>query len=196
MSSTNRGTQRNADDYYVTPHWLIEDFLAAFAENNILVCSPDEYPRVLDPSAGGCDKYPMSYPAVLEKEGFTVESWDIREDSRANLTGVNFLNVPSYESRKYDMIITNPPFNQAQAFTEHALEMVKEGGLVIMLQRLNWLGSQKRKPMWQSLPLAAVYVHSKRQGFDPEKSSKTDSTEYAHFVFCKGYELAPELFVI
>mgnify|MGYP003131718950 FL=1 len=196
MSSTNRGTQRNADDYYVTPHWLIEDFLAAFAENNMLVCSPDENPRVLDPSAGGCEQYPMSYPTVLEKHGFTVESWDIREDSRANLTGVNFLNVPSYESRKYDMIITNPPFNQAQAFTEHALEMVCEGGLVIMLQRLNWLGSQKRKPMWQKLPLAAVYVHSKRPGFDPQKPSKTDSTEYAHFVFCKGYELAPELFVI
>ncbi|MGP5155192.1 SAM-dependent methyltransferase [Pseudoalteromonas prydzensis] len=196
MSSTNRGTQRNADDYYVTPHWLIEDFLAAFAENNMLVYSPDENPRVLDPSAGGCDKYPMSYPTVLEQEGFFVESWDIREDSRANLTGVNFLNVPSYESRKYDMIITNPPFNLAQEFTEHALDMVCECGLVIMLQRLNWLGSQKRKPMWQKLPLAAVYVHSKRPGFDPQKPSKTDSTEYAHFVFCRGYELAPELFVI
>ncbi|GAA63902.1 hypothetical protein P20311_1692 [Pseudoalteromonas sp. BSi20311] len=196
MSSTNRGTVRNADDYYVTPHWLIEDFLAAFAENNILVCSPDENPRVLDPSAGGCDKYPMSYPTVLEKEGFTVDSWDIREDSRANLTGVNFLNVPSYESRKYDMIITNPPFNQAQAFTEHALEMVEDSCLVIMLQRLNWLGSQKRKPMWQKLPLAAVYVHSKRPGFDPAKPSKTDSTEYAHFVFCKGYPAAAEIFVI
>lgn len=196
MSSTNRGTQRNADDYYVTPHWLIEDFLAAFSENCRFRFDPEEYPLVLDPSAGGCDKYPMSYPTVLEKHGFNVNSWDIREDSRANLTGVNFLNVPSYESRKYDMIITNPPFNLAQEFTEHALEMVKEGGLVIMLQRLNWLGSQKRKPMWQKLPLAAVYVHSKRPGFDPQKPSKTDSTEYAHFVFCKGYELASELFVI
>ena len=196
MSSTNRGTQRNADDYYVTPHWLIEDFLVAFSENCRFNFDEQAYPLMLDPSAGGCDKYEMSYPTVLEKHGFNVNSWDIREDSRANLTGVNFLNVPSYESRKYDMIITNPPFNVAQEFTEHALEMVKEGGLVIMLQRLNWLGSQKRKPMWQKLPLAAVYVHSKRPGFDPQKPSKTDSTEYAHFVFCKGYELAPELFVI
>mgnify|MGYP006118449707 FL=1 len=196
MSSTNRGTQRNADDYYVTPHWLIEDFLAAFSENCRFNFDEQAYPLMLDPSAGGCDKYEMSYPTVLEKHGFNVNSWDIREDSRANLKGVNFLNVPTYESRKYDMIITNPPFNVAQAFTEHALEMVKEGGLVIMLQRLNWLGSQKRKPMWQKLPLAAVYVHSKRPGFDPQKPSKTDSTEYAHFVFCKGYELAPELFVI
>ena len=196
MSSTNRGTQRNADDYYVTPHWLIEDFLAAFSENCRFNFDEQAYPLLLDPSAGGCDKYEMSYPTVLEKHGFTVESWDIREDSRASLKGVNFLNVPSALLPKYGMIITNPPFNVAQEFTEHALEMVKEGGLVIMLQRLNWLGSQKRKPMWQKLPLAAVYVHSKRPGFDPQKPSKTDSTEYAHFVFCKGHELASELFVI
>jgi len=197
MSSTNRGTVRNADDYYVTPHWLIEDFLAAFAENNILACSPDEYPRVLDPSAGGCDKYEMSYPTVLEKEGFLVESWDIREDSRAGAKGVDFLQQPTGEyCDVYDMIITNPPFKLAQEFTEHALGMVNEGGLVIMLQRLNWLGSQKRKPMWQRLPLAAVYVHSKRPGFNPEKPSQTDSTEYAHFVFCKGYPAAAEIFVI
>lgn len=195
MSSLNRGTVRNDDDYYITPHWLIEDFLAAFAENNMLVCSPDESPRVLDPSAGGCDKYEMSYPTVLEKHGFTVDSWDIRADSRASVINCDFLQVKSLK-KPYDMIITNPPFNVAQEFTEHALEMVEYGGLVIMLQRLNWLGSQKRKPMWQKLPLAAVYVHSKRPGFDPEKPSKTDSTEYAHFVFCKGYELAPELFVI
>tara|TARA_B110000196_G_scaffold233795_1_gene202236 strand:- start:2700 stop:3290 length:591 start_codon:yes stop_codon:yes gene_type:complete len=196
MSSTNRGTQRNADDYYVTPHWLIEDFLAAFSENCRFNFDEQAYPRILDPSAGGCEQYPMSYPTVLEKHGFNiVDSWDIREDSRALIRGCDFLETnqtPNY----HDAIITNPPFNVAQEFTEHALKIVREGGLVIMLQRLNWLGSQKRKPMWQKLPLAAVYVHSKRPGFDPQKPSKTDSTEYAHFVFCKGYELAPELFVI
>ncbi|WP_288987081.1 class I SAM-dependent methyltransferase [uncultured Pseudoalteromonas sp.] len=195
MSSLNRGTVRNADDYYITPHWLIEDFLAAFAENNMLVCSPDESPRVLDPSAGGCEKYEMSYPTVLKKHGFNVESWDKRGNSRANVINCDFLEVEWLDSH-YDMIITNPPFNLALEFAEHALKLVKEGGLVIMLQRLNWLGSQKRKAMWQKLPLAAVYVHSKRPGFDPEKPSKTDSTEYAHFVFCKGHELASELFVI
>lgn len=194
MSSTNRGTVRNADDYYVTPHWLIEDFLAAFSENCRFRFGPEEYPLVLDPSAGGCEQYPMSYPTVLEKHGFTVISGDIREDSRAKEKGIDFLAVKRFPP--YDMIITNPPFKLAQEFTEHALSKMNEGGLVIMLQRLNWLGSQKRKPMWQSLPLAAVYVHSKRPGFNPEKPSQTDSTEYAHFVFCKGYELAPELFVI
>lgn len=195
MSSLNRGTVRNADDYYITPHWLIEDFLAAFSENNRFHFSPEEYPRVLDPSAGGCEKYEMSYPTVLKKHGFNVESWDKRGNSRANVINCDFLEVKRLDS-PYDMIITNPPFNLASEFTGHALKLVKEGGLVIMLQRLNWLGSQKRKAMWQKLPLAATYVHNKRPGFDPAKPSKTDSTEYAHFVFCKGHELAPELFVI
>ena len=196
MSSTNRGTVRNADDYYVTPHWLIEDFICAFSENCHFYLDPENQPLILDPSAGGCDKYEMSYPAVLEKHGFSVESWDIREDSRADCTGRDFLSIPASLLPSYHVIITNPPFKLAQEFTQQALEMIADGGFVIMLQRLNWLGSQKRKPMWQSLPLAAVYVHSKRPGFNPEKPSQTDSTEYAHFVFCKGYELAPELFVI
>lgn len=196
MSSVNRGTVRNADDYYITPHWLIEDFLAAFSENNRFIFDPEDGHIVLDPSAGGCEKYPMSYPTVLEKHGFVVESWDIRADSHARCHRRDFLSVNPIYTPSYQIIITNPPFNLAQEFTEQALEMVGSGGLVIMLQRLNWLGSQKRKPMWQKLPLAAVYVHSKRPGFDPAKPSKTDSTEYAHFVFCKGYELAPEIFVI
>ena len=125
MSSTNRGTQRNADDYYVTPHWLIEDFLAAFSENCRFNFDEQTYPRVLDPSAGGCEQYPMSYPAVLEKHGFNiVDSWDIREDSRALIRGCDFLKTnptPNY----HDLIITNPPFNKAQEFTEHALKIVR-----------------------------------------------------------------------
>lgn len=197
MSSTNRGVQRNKDDYYITPHWLIEDFLTALSENNCLCSSPFLNQRVLDPSAEGCEKYEMSYPSVMSQHGYSVESWDIRNDSRADITGRDFLEVSSEFQPKYDMIITNPPFYLAQEFTEHALKMVNNnGGLVIMLQRLNWLGSQKRKPMWQKLPLAAVYVHSKRPGFDPENPTKIDSTEYAHFVFCKGWQFASELFVI
>jgi hypothetical protein len=165
MSSVNRGTVRNANDYYITPHWLIEDFLAAFSENNRFTFDPEDSPIVLDPSAGGCEKYPMSYPTVLEKHGFVVESWDIRADSRANCHRRDFLSVNPIYTPFYQIIITNPPFNLAQEFTEQALEMVPNGGLVIMLQRLNWLGSQKRKAMWQKLPLAAVYVHSKRLNF-------------------------------
>ncbi|WP_440056109.1 SAM-dependent methyltransferase [Pseudoalteromonas sp. T1lg65] len=195
MSSTGRGYIRHEDDYYVTPHWMINDFLYAFDQDGI--SDFGSYNQILDPSAGGCEKYEMSYPSVLAQHGLIAESWDIRTDSRAERKGVDFLKQPTGpEHNQYDMIITNPPFRLSQEFVYHSLNMVRDGGMVIMLQRLNWLGSIKRKVMWQSLPLASVYVHSKRGAFNPEKPSKTDSIEYAHFVFCKGFRLPAELAVI
>ncbi|ATC93484.1 SAM-dependent methyltransferase [Pseudoalteromonas tunicata] len=193
MSSTNRGTVRNADDYYVTPQTMIDTFLSHF----LVEFSLPKDSVILDPSAGGCDKHEASYPAVLAQYGFNrVDSWDIREDSRAECKGIDFTNPNTIHPFSYDAVITNPPFKLADEFTYQALEMVREGGFVVMLQRLNWLGSQKRHAMWQELPLVAVFVHSKRPGFNPEKPNLTDSTEYAHFVFCKGAEPDARLFVI
>ncbi|TQF70476.1 SAM-dependent methyltransferase [Pseudoalteromonas luteoviolacea] len=198
MSSTNRLAERNADDYYVTPHWVIKEFLEAVDYKNTdrkrILCLGN---RILDPSAGGCGKHEMSYPLVLNSMGYhNVETWDIREDSRAAKTGVDFLQT---EGRgEYDTVITNPPFNLSMEFVQKGLEHVNDFGLVIMLQRLNWLGSKKRFEHWKQLPLHSVFVHHKRPGFNPEKPHRKDSIEYAHFVFCKSKPetLVPNLFII
>lgn len=190
MSSTGRGTVRNKNDYYVTPHWLIREFLPRFiAEHQIDVTKP-----TFDPAAGGCGKYPMSYPTVLPEFGFNnVTTADIRNDSRSeNANSDYFLN----NHLGHSLIITNPPFDRSVEFTQKAMREVNAGGHVVMLQRLNWLGSAKRKPFWATAPLKQIYVHHKRPSFDPEKPNKTDSIEYAHFVFQKGYRGATELSII
>ena len=81
--------------------------------------------------------------------------------------------------------MTNPPFNIAQQIIERALDDVIEGGEVIMLLRLNFLGAQKRKQFWQDTPLKHVFVLSKRPCFI---NGKSDSIEYAWFVWQDGYE--------
>lgn len=191
MSSTARGTTRNANDYYVTPHWLIREFLERFIpEHNI-----DVNETLLDPCAGGCDKHEMSYPTVLANFGFeNIITIDIREDSRAENKGVNYLgtSIPF----DIDLIITNPSFEDSVEITQKALSDVKNRGHVAMLQRLNWLGTKKRKAFWDKAPLKHVYIHHKRPGFDPVKPNKTDSIEYAHFVFQKGYQGAVNLSII
>lgn len=191
MSSTARGTIRNANDYYVTPHWLIREFLERFIpEHNI-----DVNETLLDPCAGGCDKHEASYPTVLAKFGFeNITTIDIREDSRAENKGVNYLDtsIPF----DIDLIITNPSFEDSVEITQKALSDVKNRGHVAMLQRLNWLGTKKRKAFWDKAPLKHVYIHHKRPGFDPVKPNKTDSIEYAHFVFQKGYQGAVNLSII
>ncbi len=181
MSSTCRGAERNANDYYVTPHWLIEQFLGRFIPAyNIDLTKP-----TFDPCAGGCGKYPMSYPTVLTKSGFTqVTTADIRADSRAANPSNDYFKSVNFG---YDLIITNPPFDRSIEVAKKAIREVNDNGHVVMMQRLNWLGTAKRKAFWDDAPLKHIYVHHKRPGFNPEFPNRTDSIEYAHFVFQKGY---------
>jgi len=190
MSSTARGTLRNAKDYYVTPQWLVAEFLARFVtEHNIDVTKP-----VLDPSAGGCGNQEMSYPKVLKIHNFIdVTTADIREDSRAASPNTDYF---SHINLGFDLIITNPPFDRSVEFTQKAIREVNANGHVVMLQRLNWLGTKIRKPFWDKAPLKHVYIHHKRPAFDPEKPNNKDSIEYAHFVFQKGYKGSVNLSII
>ncbi len=82
-------------------------------------------------------------------------------------------------------VITNPPFNIALSVIINALEHVDFGGEVIMLLRLNFLGSQERKPFFNKYPPKEIFVLSQRPKF---YNGKTDSIEYAWFVWQKGYK--------
>jgi len=84
------------------------------------------------------------------------------------------------ERERWGTIITNPPFYIAQEIAEKALA---EGDVVIMLQRLNWLGSHKRRKFWAAHMPSDVFVHHRRISFT---GGKTDSIEYAHFVWRPG----------
>lgn len=193
MSSTNRknSSERHISDYYITPIKTIELFLEKFLqiEGNI-------FSFVLDPCAGGDSSNPMSYPSALENLiAEDIITMDIREDSPAQIKE-DYLQV-SFDF-KFDVIITNPPFYIAQEIIEKSFEDIEDNGYVIMLLRLNFLGSQKRKPFWDRFPPKYIFVHSKRISFftDPKGNSVTDSVEYAHFVWQKGWQQPSILYII
>lgn len=206
MSSTNRGYDRHAADYYVTPQKEIKLFLSHFLEDEN-IDRPDRL-YWLDPCAGGLKtddidiftnpENEMSYPAVIEKEfGSAVSTWDIREDSLAECKKDYLTN--SIQDDMHDIIITNPPFYIAEKILEKALNDVQEGGYVILLLRLNFFGSQLRKPLFEKWMPKRCYVHHKRMNFITKKMNQDralqglpkltgDSIEYAHFVWQKGYK--------
>lgn len=178
MSSTNRGYERHKTDYYITPQkeialflYACQDYLPELFEANF----------IHDPCAGGDAENEMSYPVVLSK--FTdavISTSDIRKDSLAELKEHDFLKSDIMSQ----VFITNPPFYLAQEIIEKAIENVDDYGLVIMLLRLNFWGSKKRaKWLKENMPYAC-FIHSKRMSFT--KDGKTDSVEYAHFVWRKG----------
>ena len=177
MSSTNRSKARSLHvaDYYVTPISVIETFLQ---EQSIIDFTNL---TILDPCAGGDPSHCMSYPSALRNYTKDITSIDIREDSLAKYKQ-NYLltDIP----KVFDVIITNPPFNLAMEIIEKALQDVVDAGYVVMLLRLNFFGSKRRKPFFDKFPPLATYVHSKRISFTEEGT--TDSIEYMHCIWQKG----------
>ena len=178
MSSTKRGTTVKKDhDYYVTPLRCIRTFVEEFAKHELDLTKASI--KILDPAAGGDSKHPMSYPEVI---GRHVDTIDIRKDSLASRK-YNYLK--SIETG-YKVIITNPPFYLAEDFVEKSLDEVVKNGFVVMFLRLNYFGSQRRKRFFDRCMPKYCFVDHKRASFTD--NGKTDSIEYAHFVWQKGWD--------
>lgn len=183
MSSTLRSkTPRHQNDYYVTP---IDDVVLFLKELESVEGNIFEGKKVLDPSAGGDAINVMPYPtALVEHMGVNpkdITTIDIRQDSRAEIKG-DYLKLDM--SDKFDVVITNPPFNISLDMIKKALSELKEGGYAIFLVRLNYFGSKARKEFWDTILPKYTFVHSKRISFTPD--GKKDSIEYMHIVFKKG----------
>lgn len=196
MSSTHRGYDRHVTDYYVTPkdairvffgNWL-DDLMGEFHDDVLSVGTDPNKAKWLDPCAGGDEKHDMSYATVIKEEfdPEVLDTIDLRKDSRAEIKE-NYLWWQK-GANEYDVIITNPPFFLAREVIEKALSDVKENGYVVMLLRLNFFGSNERLSFWQKQLPVWAYVHHRRFSFTDD--GKTDSIEYMHAVWQKGYSPA------
>lgn len=195
MSSTHRGYDRHESDYYVTPQKYIKEFLSAFLVE-AKIDRPDRL-NWLDPCCGGDEKNEPSYVQVITDEfEATVCGIDIREDSKADVI-MDYLSCQKENMDNHDIIISNPPFYLAEEFIRKSLELVKDNGYVVMLLRLNFFGSQKRKELFENNMPEYCFIHHKRINFIPDsmkaeikrkglKPMSGDSIEYAHFVWRKG----------
>ena len=181
MSSTLRGYDRHKSDYYVTPDWIIDELFDAIPE----LFEEMDGRIALDPCAGGgivngTQAFGMPYPEALKRQGWEhIITMDVRDDSLAEIKH-DFLQWDT--KIDYDLIITNPPFAIAEEITRKALSLADpESGKVIMLQRLNWLGSASRDDFFTEYPPSLIVMHAKRPSFGGTTS--TDSIEYAHFIW-------------
>lgn len=85
---------------------------------------------------------------------------------------------------KFDVIITNPPFSASEDFLKKSKSELADNGTLIYLQRVNWLGSLKRIPLWEEVGLPNKFnILVPRVSFT---GTKTDSTEYAWFIWDYG----------
>jgi len=182
MSSTLRGYERHKTDYYITPKAVVRQFLKTFIEDEEI--NSLNGLAWLDPCCGGDVENEASYLSVIREDFKPKNSCgvDIREDSKADIVA-DFLKIEGEDIGTHDVIISNPPFKLAKEFIEHSMDLIEENGYVIMLLRLNFLGSISRRPFFKKYMPYKIYVHTKRISFT---NGSTDSIEYAHFVWRKG----------
>lgn len=182
MSQTRK---RVENDFYATPRNATEAIL------NMVELKGS----ILEPAAGQGHisvvlkrKYPyneiVSTDLVQRNEKFGVPIQG----------GIDFLTHDF--NRKFDNIITNPPFNMAQEFIERALQLADDK--VIIFAKIQLLEGNKRKEMFDNAPLKYVYVFSKRvnplrNGEELNENGKKWSNTmcFAWFVFEKEYEGEP-----
>lgn len=147
MSSTNRSENKDSKEWWETPHWAVRRLLEELYLPTGLW---------LEPCAGNG----RIIQAVNEDRPGAIE-WcavEVRKECKATLSKLDYTNVfcpqdffewntrtvaeklgRDVTNKKYfDVAILNPPFSMALEFVSRLLVLADH---VVMLQRVNWVGS-------------------------------------------------------
>lgn len=138
--------ERNADDYFPTPVWLLNRMVSTASIN------PTE--RVLEPSAGDggiasrmLDMVPSGFLLAVEIDNKRATKLSDRlkhkvaelqmPSSMVRVMCADFLNLepPQDEVNLYDRIVMNPPFSQGRGahHVRHAMRFLKPGGRLVAI---------------------------------------------------------------
>jgi hypothetical protein len=177
LSSTNRGHQKERNDFYPTPAWCVRRLL----EQLFLPSG-----RWLEPGAGE--------GAIIKATARSDIKWtalELRPSCRRSLEllikpsqvfiGDYLASAKSHPlgNQHFDVVLANPPFTSAMEFVQESL---RRASTVVMLLRLNFLATGKRSEFMRT-HCPDVYVLPDRPSFT---GKGTDSIEYGWFVWKQG----------
>lgn len=168
---------RADEDFYVEPAWSVEALLDA--ESFI--------GDVYDPACGTGNIVDVCRARGLDTWGSDLVD---RANGRFGPGGLDFLTISLSSGRKKlaGSIICNPPFKNAENFIRRGIEVTDRK--VAMLVRLAFLEGQKRRAMFEALPLSRVLVFSRRVSMPPGGlgiEAKGGSVAFCWIVFEHGH---------
>lgn len=187
--------QRIAFHHYPTPSQFVR-----YALNYVLDLYGRRWisPRVLDHSAGT-----GVWNAVMTEihPGSTRTNIELQQaDSIRPETAHEWIYGQRYQDwtsrngrRRFDIIIGNPPFFEAQEFVEVSDRLLNDGGIHVALLPSNFLSTQERTVTLHRV-LTPEYIISIPKRLSFTKDGRTDNKEYMLFVWRKGYKPRYPLF--
>ena len=165
--------EERGPDCYETPEVAVEALLRC-----------EQLPHTIwEPACG-----PGNIVRVLRAAGYNVYASDLHK-YECGLDGIDFLTTDVVPP--VDAIVTNPPYRYAQQFVERALELAP---MVVMLMRLAFYESERRRHILEDCGLARVHVFRKRlpmmhrSGANPWTGPKANSgMAFCWMVWCRGH---------
>jgi adenine-specific DNA methylase len=169
-----------SNDTYFTKPECIQSILAQGILRNAKT--------ILDPSAGKGviahtikDYGYQGYVTSLELE---PEYLNDLANSNSDSVIIDSFLTHNFNERKFDLVITNPPYSKFIAFLKTSLKLIKDEGKVILLLRLSVLTGIKRGEFLEKHLPSEMYVLNKRPQF---QWTPLDACPYAWLVWDKDY---------
>ena len=172
--TTKRFADLNGPDFFPTPAWATE----ALIDNEDF--SGDTWECA-------CGNGAMS--DVLAKVSPNLYSSDLYDRGYGE-AGIDFLET----NKRFDNIITNPPYNAAEGFLKSGLQQTRKK--FALLLRLAFLeGANRQRSIFSVNPPSRVWVFSERITFYPAGAEVKGSgtTAYAWFVWDREAQSQTEL---
>ncbi len=183
---------RRDRDAYITPLTLARAICDRLA---FVIPSPA---RVVEPSAGTGNfvqavKAVWAEAVVMAVDIHREHSHDLHLAGAASYVTGDWV-AQDVRGFKPDLIIGNPPFSHAEVHATHALAQLEDGGHLAFLLPVSFLCGQGRaKRLWsRPAPFGGLRYYlpiAERPSFTND--GQTDMSEYAVFVWKKGYDANP-----
>lgn len=189
------GKKRKARDFYPTP----PEFCASAVNLLGLWSSASRPHRILDAGAG-TGNWGHAVHAVCPTAHLTgVDLPEVKPIPVYDAWYADYFEVwaAQYDGEPFDMVIGNPPYGDD--VPEKWLRLIwsrllKPGGRIFWLLRLNWYSSQGRFARLFSGELQPMMMWQSCRRLSFTGDGKTDDSDYAMYLWCKpGYgEVRPD----
>lgn len=187
LAGGNPSRGRVENDYYATP-----PIATKMLFDNFNVCETGK--EFLEPCCGG------GHIAETIKSYYgndvKIDCFDLVDRGYPNTQIQDFLEYKP--EKEWDVIVTNPPYSLAAEFVMKSMECLKDGGILAMFLKVQFLEGQGRKNLFTKYPPKYVYVFRKRIGpwrngeeFDEKGKSWASTMCFAWFVWKKGNQNEP-----
>ena len=194
LAGGNPKNDRVDSDFYATDPKAVHKLLLKYSINGS---------EILEPCVGN-GNIANAIKDFYNNKGLNITGVDIVDRGYPNTIVHDYLTWKT--DKKFDCIITNPPYSLAKEFVEKSMALLNDGydgdgytnGQLIMFLKIQFLEGAKRKELFEKYPPKYIYVFRNRMAtwnngepLDPNGKRWATTMCHAWFIWEKGSKTEP-----